>query len=241
MKAIILAAGKGTRLKPLTDNYPKCMVEFRGKQIIDYILEALRSKDINDISIVKGYKASILKKEGTKEYINDLYETTNMVYSLFCSKNEWNDDIIISYSDIIFNAKHLELLINSESNISVIIDKDWRKLWEKRMDDPLLDAETLKLDENDNIIEIGKKPLDYSEINGQYTGLIKIKKNVLLEINNLYDSLDKEAYFDGQTFKNMYMTSFLQIIIDRLMPIKAIQVQGGWVEIDTIEDLKRLS
>ena len=241
MKAIILAAGKGTRLKPLTDNYPKCMVEFRGKQIIDYILEALRSKDINDISIVKGYKASILKKEGTKEYFNDLYEKTNMVHSLFCSKNEWDDDIIISYSDIIFNAKHLELLINSESNISVIIDKDWRKLWEKRMDDPLLDAETLKLDENDNIIEIGKKPLDYSEINGQYIGLIKIKKNALLEINNLYDSLDKEACFDGQTFENMYMTSFLQIIIYRLMPIKAIEVRGGWVEIDTIEDLKRLS
>ena len=62
-----------------------------------------------------------------------------------------------------------------------------------------------------------------------------------IKIKDFYFSLDENAIYDGQSLKNIYMTSFLQLIIEKLTPIKAIIVHGGWIEIDTINDLERLS
>ena len=105
------------------------------------------------------------------------------------------------------------------------------------MEDPLLDAETLKLDDTNNIIELGKKTNTYDDIEGQYIGLIKIKGCKTKEVINFYNSLDKEVLYDNTTYPNMYMTSFLQLIINQLMPVKAILINGGWLEIDSIKDL----
>ena len=153
MKAIILAAGIGSRLMPLTKDKPKCMVEYKGKQIIDYILESLRKNGITDVVIVKGYKADKLQKENVKYYINEQFAITNMVYTLFCAEKELTDDIIISYADIVYNKETLEVLLKDDSSMAVVIDKNWRTLWERRMSDPLTDAETLKLNKENYVIE----------------------------------------------------------------------------------------
>ena len=107
MKAIILAAGQGTRLRPLTNDRPKCMVKFNDKPIINYIIETMHSVGISNIHIVTGYKSEILKahlanEKGITFHLNKEYDTTNMLYSLWCAKDELNDDVIISYSDIIY-------------------------------------------------------------------------------------------------------------------------------------------
>ncbi len=241
MKAIILAAGQGLRLRPLTDHYPKCMVEYKGKQIIDYILETMRSVGLNDIAIVKGYRADVLIKEGTKSFINDRYDVTNMVTTLFCSEGFWDEDLIISYADIIYEPKVLEALIADSADFSVVVDKDWKSLWEKRMEDPLADAETLKINDKGFIKELGKKPKGYEDIEGQYIGLIKIRKQIIQEIRDFYYGLNREAIYDGKDFDNMFMTSFIQLIIDKGIPVKPVFISGGWIEIDTLEDLKNLS
>ena len=240
MKAIILAAGQGLRLRPLTDNCPKCMVEYKGKQIIDHILETMRSVGLKDIVLVKGYRAEALVREGTTSYINAQYDRTNMVATLFCSDECWDDDLIISYADIVYEHQVLEALMDDAAEFSVVVDKDWKKLWERRMDDPLEDAETLKVNAKGFITELGKKPKGYEEIQGQYIGLIKIRKSILKKIREFYHGLDRDAIYDGKDFDNMFMTSFIQLIIDRLLPVKAVFISGGWVEIDTLEDLKQL-
>jgi choline kinase len=105
------------------------------------------------------------------------------------------------------------------------------------MENPLEDAETLKIKDN-KIIELGKKPNSYEEIEGQYIGLIKISKKILPTIINFYKSLDKTKLYDGKDFNNIYMTSFIQLIIDKLIDVNPIFINGGWVEIDSVEDLK---
>ncbi len=96
MKAIILAAGQGTRLRPLTNNKPKCMVEYKDKSIIDYILETLRNCNIHDIAIINGYKKDVLSSHLSKQnitfYTNENYHNTNMVSTLFCAKEFMNDE-----------------------------------------------------------------------------------------------------------------------------------------------------
>ena len=105
------------------------------------------------------------------------------------------------------------------------------------MEDPLKDAETMKIGKDGNIIELGKKPTSYNDIEGQYIGLIKIKKEALQKIIQFYKSLDREVFYDGKNFNNMYMTSFIQLLIDKVMPVKPVFIEGGWLEIDTVEDL----
>jgi choline kinase len=242
MRAIILAAGQGTRLRPLTDDRPKCMVEYRDKKIIDYILDSMQECNINDINIVNGYKSEVLttylNTKKIKYFTNEKFESTNMVYTLFCAKDIMDSDIIISYADIIYSKDILQKLIDSDDDISVVVDRKWRELWSQRMQNPLDDAETLKLDSG-NIIELGKKPDSYDDIEGQYIGLIKISKNMIKKIVSFYESLDKNIMYDSKDYNNMYMTSFIQMIIDnQLAEVKPVFIDGGWIEIDSIDDLK---
>lgn len=241
MKVIILAAGEGTRLRPYTLDRPKCMVKFNGKPIIDSIIENCKNVGLKDITIVTGYKEEILKdhlkNENIKFCTNQKFNTTNMLASLFCAESEMTDDIIISYADIIYKQEILELLANDKSDLSVVIDSNWKELWSIRMENPLADAETLKINAAGNIYELGKKPQSYADIEGQYIGLIKIKKDALKKIIAYYHNLDKRAIYDGKNFDNMFMTTFIQSIIDNLMPVRPVFIIGGWIEIDSVEDL----
>ena len=182
MKAIILAAGQGTRLRPLTDDKPKCMVEFQGKPIIDHIIDNFKLCGIDDIVVVNGYKGNILEQhlegQNIKFIQNEKYDSTNMVHSLFCASSEFNDDLIISYSDIIYSPKILKKLIDSHHPISLAIDLKWRELWEIRMENIISDVETLKMTSKGTVSEIGQKPEVLSEIEGQYIGLISVRKNL---------------------------------------------------------------
>lgn len=240
MKAIILAAGQGTRLRPLTNDKPKCMVEYQGKPIIDSILDVMKMCNIKDISIVNGYMGNVLedylKEENLTFYTNKNFDKTNMVSTLFCAKYFMNDDLIVSYADIVYDKKVLDKLVDSDADFSVVVDKQWRELWNKRMDNPLDDVETLKI-RNGNIVELGKKPSNYDEIEGQYIGLIKISKRVVQRVIKYYNCLDVTECYDGKDFDNMYMTSFIQMVIDNIMDVKPVLINGGWVEVDSITDL----
>jgi len=240
MKAVILAAGQGTRLQPLTNDKPKCMVEFRNKPIIHYITQTLKDCGISDIAIVNGYKKDVLENyfinDNIKWYTNESYASTNMVKTLFCAKEFFDDDLIISYADIIFNKKILNCIMKSNYDFNVVVDKDWEILWNLRMENPLEDAETLKIID-DNIVEIGKRALDITEIHGQYIGLVKISKSALLNLVKFYESLDKTKMYEGKDFDNMYMTTLIQLIIDHVSNVTPVYVNGGWIEIDSFDDL----
>lgn len=240
MKMIILAAGEGTRLRPYTNDKPKCMVNYNNKPIIDYILDVSKECKIDEVAIVNGYKKDILKEYFQQETIqwftNKDYQKTNMVSTLFNAKDFMNDDIIISYADIIYKKKVLDSLIDADGDFNVVVDKNWKELWSLRMENPLDDAETLKI-RNNNIIELGKKTDSYNDIEGQYIGLIKISKSAIKKVIQYYESLDQNAIYDGKDFNNMYMTSFIQMIIDNLMNVHPVFIDGGWIEIDSVDDL----
>lgn len=239
-RALILAAGQGTRLRPLTDDKPKCLVPLYGKSLLQRQIETLKNCGISDIHIAAGYRADQIKKLGYPVSINPRYASTNMVESLF-SAREFIDqpgDLIIAYGDIVYQRNNLEQLLGGNDEIDLMIDLKWRDLWQLRLDNPLDDAETLIMDEFGYVQELGKKPESYQQIQGQYTGLIKIRRDKISELVEFYHSLDRSAIYDGKDFDNMYMTSFLQLLIDAGWQAKAIEVNNGWLEIDSVEDLQ---
>ncbi len=249
MKALILAAGFGSRLMPLTQNEPKCMVKYKEKRLIDYEIEALKEAGIKEIAVVGGYLFEVLKdflrkNHGIEKiYRNENFDKTNMVSTLFCAREflqtciEENEDLIISYADIVYFKNTILKLKEEKDDFAIVVDKAWRKLWEKRFKNPLEDAETLKF-QGSFIKELGKKPQNYSEIQAQYTGLFKFSASFLPEVLSFYDSLDKSSFYDGKDFDNMYMTSFLQALIDNKKAAKAVEIYGNWLEVDFKKDLE---
>lgn len=249
MKAIILAAGCGSRLRPLTDDKPKCMVSYQGRRLIDYEIDALMQANIKDIAVVGGYKFEILKEYVaqtypaiTSIYHNENFASTNMVASLFCA-SEWlekcikdKEDLIISYGDIVYFAGTIQKLKRANKPLSIVIDKLWDTLWQQRFQNPLDDAETLKIVDN-KIIEIGKKPKSYNDIEGQYIGLFKIAWDFLRPVMDFYKNMDRERLYDGKDYLNLYMTSFLQLLIDSFQNAYAVRIYGNWCEIDSQKDL----
>lgn len=239
-KALILAAGQGTRLRPITDDKPKCLTPLAGESLLARQTKVLNQAGINDIIVIGGYRIDQIKSLGYQCKENPAFESTNMVSTLFCAEADMSEDedLLICYGDIIYQKNNLDTLLMNEADIALMIDKDWRQLWELRLEDPLDDAETLKLAADGSILELGKKPTSYDEIQGQYTGLIKVKKSRVGDFIRFYHALDQAESYDGQDFNNMYMTSFLQQLIDAQWEVKAAIVSNGWLEIDSVSDLE---
>ena len=113
MKAIILAAGEGTRLRPHTLYRPKCLVEIDGRSLLDRQLDVLNSENVDPIIVVGGYRAEMLRRENIKLHINPLFSETNMVWTLFCAEADLEGDIILSYGDIVYSREILRSLLKS--------------------------------------------------------------------------------------------------------------------------------
>jgi L-glutamine-phosphate cytidylyltransferase len=238
VRAIVLAAGQGARLRPLTDDRPKCMVAYKGVPLIERILGSLRAAGITDLVVVKGYMAEALQPVGVRTYVNENYATGNMVATLFTVEKELEGDVLISYSDIAYGPTVVKKLMECDADIAIVVDLAWRELWQKRMTNPLADAETLKLDGQGCVRELGKKPWSYADIEGQYIGLIKLSARGAEKLRALYARLDRNATYDGQPFEKMYMTSLLQRAIDEGIAVRAVPIRGGWIEIDAPSDLE---
>lgn len=243
MNAIILAAGEGKRLRPLTNDMPKCMVNLFGKPILQRQIETFQSCGINDISVVTGYCDDKIIFDNIKYFRNEKYATTNMVETLFCAKDALGDSTIVSYGDIIFEKNVLEKLIGATDDISVVVDKDWYKYWKIRFDDPLEDAESLTMDSDGYIKNIGQKVASVEQIMGQYIGLMKFQHNGAIFLKNFYENAKKQASSKGTNplnpklpFEKSYLTDMLQALILSGCRIKSIPINNGWLEIDTKHD-----
>ena len=129
MKAIVLAAGQGTRLKKYTQNLPKGMLSFAGKTIIERQIEVYKRCGINEIVVVRGFASDKITYSGIKYYTNENYANTNMVESLMAAKAEFNDDVIVSYSDILFEERLLKEMMKNPDDFACAVDDNWKQYW----------------------------------------------------------------------------------------------------------------
>lgn len=237
-KAIILSAGMGTRLRPYSENKPKSMVELFGVPMLIRQLNVIEKYlDKKNISAITGYKSKCLEGVVENLFHNPRYNETNMVCSLFCGQDFMNDDLIICYGDIVYEEYVFEKLLKSDGDVSVVVDTGFVDLWSIRSDNPVDDTESLKIDVDGNLIELGKKVSSMDEPQGQYIGLIKVSKNYIKKFIDFYERQKQEAT-DIKSFENMYMTDFIQSIIDSGVKVQAVKIDKGWIEVDTVEDLE---
>ena len=241
MKAIILAAGRGSRLHPYTANSPKCLTELGGQTLIARQIATLRACGVRDISIVTGYKAEQLVLPGTNQILNSNWADTNMVSSLFCAADQFGDDLIVSYGDIIYEQRVLNTLLEVDDDIVIAVNVNWLDLWLCRFDDPLSDAETLRMTEDGRILEIGQKASSIEEIEAQYMGLIRLKGSGIALFKAAWAAMRdgcERTWMVGRSPNQAYMTDLLMELIAAGHAVHGVAIRGGWLEVDTVEDYK---
>jgi choline kinase len=232
VKAIILAAGRGSRMQSLTDEKPKCLVELGGRTLLDRQLQALREGGVDEIGIVTGYRRELLADRGLVEFHNPRWAGTNMVASLACA-GAWlsSGPCLVSYSDIFYGPRIVAAMAASRADIAVAYDPDWLPLWTRRFGDPLLDAETFRLD-GERVLEIGNKPTRLEEIQGQYMGLLGFNPRGWAALEDL------RAALPGALADQTHMTGMLQRLIGAGVAVHAVANGEAWGEIDSESDLQ---
>lgn len=244
MKAIILAAGEGTRLKKYTKDLPKGMLYYNEKSLIEHQIDLLRSNGVDDIIVVRGFKEEKIDFEGITYFTNKIWNSTNMVESLMCAESVLNEDCIITYADIVYTDELLRSVLKSNNDFNIAIDVDWKNYWQIRYDKIDFDTESLKLDGDNNIISLGIADPPLEEIDGRYVGLMKFSHAGMEIIKDIYKEV-KDKFWDvpwqqsQKPFRQAYMTDLIQELIDRKHIVSSVIVKGGWMEFDTNEDYEK--
>lgn len=231
MKAIILAAGRGSRLGSLTEHKPKPLTILAGKSLLEWQMMALEGAGVSEISLVTGYCAEALANYGRTCHHNSRWQETNMVRSLLCASATLAEDThIISYGDIVYRPDFVRRLMDLDANIAITFDTRWFELWSARFEDPLLDAESFRHSDG-QLLSIGDKVLDVADIQGQYMGLLKFTPAGWRAVCSLVATLD-EVVLD-----RLDMTSLLQRLLNSGQSIAVVPIDGGWVEVDEPQDI----
>ncbi|NQU94889.1 MAG: phosphocholine cytidylyltransferase family protein [Candidatus Omnitrophica bacterium] len=243
MKTIIIAAGMGSRLNPLTNDKPKCMLEFKGKTLLEYQIDAIRGAGIDRIALIKGYKKEMINYPDLIYYTNDNYENNNILHSLFYAEKEMNDEFIAVYSDILYNKYVVKRLLDNKEDISIVVDIDWRGYYEGRTDHPIEEAENVIFDANNNVVKIGKILPDKNAVHGEFIGMMKCSKKGAAIFMQYFNRLKKiysgKPFQRAPVFKKAYLTDIFQDMANNGVKINCVIIEKGWVEIDTIQDFER--
>jgi L-glutamine-phosphate cytidylyltransferase len=228
MRAVILAAGRGSRLTGHTEDRPKCLVEIDGRSLLDRQVAALRAGGATEVAVVVGWRRDAFARGGLSWFVNEDWASTTMVDTLACA-GSWlrTGPVLVSYGDIVYSAATVAALAAAGGPIAVAYDPDWLALWTQRFADPLDDAETFTLDGAGRITDIGGRPGSTAEVQGQYLGLLRITPAGWQE---LCRARTAAARVD--------MTGLLrQVLAGGRAPLAAVPVVGPWYEFDHPSDL----
>jgi choline kinase len=233
IRAVILAAGRGSRLRHLGGDRPKCLVELEGKPLLERQIAALRRGGVDEIAVVRGYRAEMLNLPGLSYFSNQRWAETNMVTSLAAAAS-WlrSGPVIVSYGDIFYRSELVRGLAGASGWLVISYDRDWRRLWTRRFADPLADAETFRVNAAGQLLEIGGKTTRMEDIQGQYMGLFKFTPAAWSVVEALLCTLPPD------TRDHLDVTGLLRrLLAETELPIATFATDGQWGEIDNPEDV----
>jgi len=219
------------------------MVPLNGIPLIFRNIGQWSLVDDFSIYVVSGYMSDSLSGFSPDLIVNPLYNESNMVWSLLmalpCIESLNSEFIYVSYGDIVVASRNIELLTKSEAKVSILIDTAWEALWSLRMENPIDDIESLKLS-GSRITEIGQTVTSEDDVEGQYIGVLKVDRLLLVEMLMDYRTWVESSPSHEVMAKrrNLYLTDFIQRYIDISGEVTAVLMDGGWLEVDSAQDLE---
>ena len=234
MKGVILAAGTASRLRPLTQSTPKCLLPIGGATILGGTLRNLSGAGINDVVVVTGFEAAKIKAFIAAEFPglrvafvhNDVYASTNNIYSLWlAAEHVIREGMILLDSDIIFDRRIIPALLASGRADCLAVDTK-AELGEEEI--------KVSADGRGRILAIGKEVSSKAAM-GESIGIEVFSPGALAP---LFSVIERKVLAENNV--NQFYEAAFQEIIDRGARIYAVDV-GAYraIEIDTLEDIRK--
>lgn len=243
MRAIIIGAGRGSRLEHRTDSQPKTLVQVMGRPMLDWIIDALRHAgfDRDQIVFVSGYAEEVIRKRYPDlQFVrNSDWQNNNILESLLQARDYLSDGFVSTYSDIVYEPAVAAKLVQSPHDIALGCDTRWLARYTKRSRHPSTDAEKMRLS-GSQVLEVGRRISD-AEAGGEFIGVMKLTAAGAKEFLQSYDEArDAHAtgpFREGRPFKKAYLIDLLQQMLEDGIQMHHADTDGGYMEIDTLEDL----
>lgn len=244
MKAIIVAAGMGRRLSPYTDDRPKTLVEINGRSILERQVDAYRAAGVGEINIVRGYMKEKIAHAvpDARFFDNDEFRSNNILSSLFYAEAAMDGGFLFSYSDIVFRPEVVRTVMETEGDYALVIDRRWHEAYVGRMNHPVEEGEVARV-EHGRVTLVGKKTMPPEEATGEFIGLARFSARAVEQMRARFherrQQLVGQPYGRAPKFEVAYLTDLLNDLIASGEVMRPAFIDGGWREIDTVEDLER--
>lgn len=244
MKAVIIAAGRGQRLGPHTDEVPKTMVPVLGRPMLDAILEGFEVSGIpqQDVVLISGYQAAVVEAAYPQlSFVrNTGWQDNNILLSLLCAREHLTGGFLSSYADIVYRSEAVDKALASPHDITLVCDTGWRRRYEGRSQHPESDAEKL-IAEGDRVVRLSRR-IDSREATGEFIGVMRLSPRGAARFLAAFDAAraahaDDATFREGRSFQKAYLVDLLQHMIEAGEPIHCVTMDGGYMEIDTEQDL----
>ncbi|HIF50345.1 MAG TPA: phosphoenolpyruvate mutase [Thiotrichaceae bacterium] len=236
--AIILAASRGSELHELTHDKPKAMISIGGKTLLGRLMEGLKKAGINKSTVIAGYQADSINLAGIEKRINKDFETASELSSLICAQNDFNDDMVVVYGDLLFREYILRDLLETKGEIVVVVDSaldnpnisgspDYAYCSQDDDRSPFMQDVTLT-QVSSSVNESNKKP------SGYWIGMMRVRKQGREWIESTLDELKSESNFNELTLPDL-----LNHLIQQGKPVNVHYIDGHWLDVNSLDDINR--
>jgi len=255
--AIIAAAGFEKQLLPLIEDKPKCLLDIKGKTILERQVAALHDCNIKQIALVRGYKKEAITLPNLRYYDNDRYEETGDLFSLFCAQPEMKGRCLFLYGDIIFDVAVLQKLLKSPADVSLVVDLAWYDQRQRGLPNLPTKPDLVMLqtppgasylsryvlpEEENRVLKIGQD-LPHDLAHGEFIGLAMFSDKGIEAFKRAYREARKKyeakGFHEAGTFLRASFSDMLQELIDTGHTVSSVPIFKGWVEVDSFEEYQQ--
>jgi phosphoenolpyruvate phosphomutase len=243
--AVVLAASRGKGLEAVTTDRPKVMLPVAGKPLLRWLVDAFKKQNVNDITVVGGYRADAIDTAGIKLVVNERHEQTGELASLACAVDSLNNDTLISYGDLLFRSYIVRDLVDSEAAFSVVVDstrvaesaanqsvRDFA--WCSAGDDRGLFGNKVFLRHVSSGNAGSENDVKGEAPHGRWIGLLNVRGAGRARLQAVMTTLRARPDFDS-----LDMPALLNALIEAGEQIEVQYVHGHWRGVNDLEDFRR--
>jgi len=243
MRPIVIGAGRGSRLGSETDDVPKALVPVMGRPMLDWILEAFGSAGFRaeDVVFICGYRADIVRaRYPAFTYVDNRdWEHNNILASLLCAREHLAGGFVSTYADIVYRGSAVRRAVEAPWDKVLVCDTDWRRRYVDRSRHPESDGEKMLADGH-RIVELSRR-IAPERASGEFIGVAKFTPEGARDLVGAFDEARARhagnTWREGRTFERAYLIDLFQDMIERGSAFHRVDTHGGYMEIDTLEDL----
>lgn len=242
MRAIIIGAGRGSRLMPTTADTPKCYAEVSGRKLLDWVIDAFRQNGIEDIAFIGGYRIERVQQDYPDFTFreNTDWPNNNILASLLYAEDLMDEPFVCCYSDILFTPAIVEGVANCEHDIALGVDSDWLVRFEHRTEHPSDDAE--KVTVTNGAVTRVHREIAEADAHGEFIGLAKFSSAGAAAFREHYHRRREEfagqPFREAKVFEKAYLIHLLQDMIEAGQRMAHVDTPGGYIEVDTQQDFE---